>query len=101
MNIYGQIRDAVQERHAIRVTFKGRERDVCPHVIGYKNGQERVLTFQYAGYSSSGLPPDGEWRCMFISDISSVEQIDAQWQTGSGHSRPQTCVNDIDSEVDY
>lgn len=101
MGIYGEIRDAVAEKNAIRVVFKGHDRDVCPHVIGLKNGREKVLTYQFAGYSSSGLPPGGEWRCMFISDISSVSAVSAEWHTGAGHSRPQTCVDEIDLEVDF
>eukprot|EP01013_Petalomonas_cantuscygni_P016208 TRINITY_DN33174_c0_g1_i1.p1 TRINITY_DN33174_c0_g1~~TRINITY_DN33174_c0_g1_i1.p1 ORF type:complete len:102 (-),score=13.14 TRINITY_DN33174_c0_g1_i1:255-560(-) len=101
MGIYGEIRDAVAAKRAIRVVFKGHERDVCPHVIGHKNGHEKVLTYQFAGYSSSGLPPGGEWRCMFVSDISSVSVISAAWHTGVGHSRPQTCVDGVDLEVDF
>ncbi|AUC55141.1 hypothetical protein CDO87_19090 [Sagittula sp. P11] len=101
MNVYGKIREAVETKKAIRVIHKGHKRDVCPHVIGSKNGHDKVLTYQFAGYSSSGLPPGGEWRCMFISDITSVEILGADWQTGVGHSQTQTCVDQIDVEVDY
>ena len=101
MSTYDLVRRAIADKRAIRVVFKGRERDVCPHVIGYKNGSEKVLTYQFAGYSSSGLPPGGEWRCMFVSDISSVEYIGGDWHTGTGHSRPQTCVDDVDLEIAF
>lgn len=101
MTIYRQLRDAIENKQAVRVRFKGAERDVCPHVIGFKNGSEKVLTYQFAGYSSSGLPPGGEWRCMFIADIASVTVIDKAWHTGARHSRPQTCVDEVDLEVDF
>ncbi len=99
MTIYQQLREAIANKQPVRVRFKGADRDVCPHVIGHKNGGQKVLTYQFAGYSSSGLPPGGEWRCMFISDIASVAVIDGAWHTGTGHSRPQTCVDEVDLEV--
>ena len=101
MTIYADLRAAIAKRQPVRVTFKGTVRDVCPHVIGSKNGSEKVLTYQFDGFSSSGLPPGGEWRCMFIGDISSVSLINASWHSGTGHSRPQTCVDHVDLEVDF
>jgi hypothetical protein len=101
MTIYQQLRDAIANKQPVRVRFKVGDRDVCPHVIGFKNGDAKVLTYQFAGYSSSGLPPDGEWRCMVISDIASVAAINEEWQTGIGHSRRQTCVDEVDLEVNF
>lgn len=101
MTIYQQLRAAIASKKPVRVRFKGTDRDVCPHVIGFKNGSEKLLTYQFAGYSSSGLPPGGEWRCMGIGDISNVTVIEGKWHTGTGHSRPQTCVDEVDLEVDF
>ena len=75
-------------------------RVVCPHTLGTKRGLEKVLTFQFGGGSSSGLPPSGEWRCMFISDVSNIQPISSDWHTGVGHSRPQTCVDEVDIEIE-
>ena len=55
--------------------------------------------FQFAGSSSSGLPPGGEWQCMDIAAISNVSVADGPWHTGYGHSRPQTCVKSVDVEI--
>jgi hypothetical protein len=101
MSVYDKIRNAIAHKTAIRVVFKGNARDVCPHVIGHKNGSEKVLAYQFAGYSSSGLPPEGEWRCMFVKDISDASDIDGTWRTGTEHSQAQTCVDEVDLEVDY
>ena len=93
------IRQAMQNRQQVTCTYQGRHREICPHTLGYKNGQEKVLGFQFAGDSSKGLPPGGEWRCMFIEQIEQVAVQDGPWHTRDDHLRPQTCVDDIVEEV--
>ena len=98
---YDILREAVITKKQIKCLYKGHIRYVCPHTIGYKNSREKVLTFQFSGGSSSGLPPQGEWRCMFIEELSQIEILDGEWHTGANHSRPQTCVDDVDVEVKF
>lgn len=98
MSVYDTFRAAVLARSPVRCAYKGHSRDVCPHTLGWKNGREKVLTYQFAGGSSSGLPPGGEWRCMFIEDVESAQMIEGDWHTDGRHSRPQTCVDDVDVE---
>ena len=76
--------------------------EICPHVIGTgKDGSEMVLSFQFAGQSSKGLPPGGEWRYMRVDEISHVTSHAGAWYTADNHSRPQSCVKNIDVEVSY
>lgn len=98
---YDLLRQAIAERKQVRCQYQGYERYICPHVIGRKGGREQVLAFQFAGGSRSGLPPEGQWRCMPVAGISGVQLIDGDWHTGAGHSEPQTCVDEIDLEVQY
>ena len=98
---YNALREAILARQQVACTYHGYNREICPHVLGLKNGREKVLTYQFGGGSSSHLPPDGEWRCMFVDEISDVSTQKGPWHTGTGHSRPQTCVDDIDVEIDY
>ena len=98
---YQTIRDAVQRRLIVTAEYRGHPRVFCPHVIGRKKGREHVLGFQFGGSSSSGLPPGGEWRCFDIVGLSNVFTSSGIWHTGSSHSRPQSCVDDIDAEVTY
>lgn len=92
---------AVEGRKQIVCTYQGRRREICPHVVGWKEGREQALSFQFAGQSSKGLPPGGEWRCLILSQVRDVEIRDGDWHTGHGHLRPQTCVNHIFAEVTY
>ena len=97
---YLLLRQAVLERKQVLCVFKGLPRELCPHVLGTgKSDEEKVLSFQFGGKSSSGLPPGGQWRCMAVSEISDITVRDGDWHTGSSHLRPQTCVKIVDVEV--
>ena len=70
-DIYRLIWTAVRGRHAVAAVYKQRRRLLCPHRLGRnKQGQLRVLCYQYGGESESGLqrlvhPPTGaalRWR---------------------------------------
>ncbi len=96
---YDQFRQAILAQRPVAFDYKGHRRLACPHVIGTKNGLEKVLTYQYGGGSSSGLPNGREWRCLFISEVFNVEVLNGEWHTGLNHSQPQTCVDEIDVQV--
>lgn len=97
---YDQIRAAMLAFRPIAFTYQGHRREVCAHVIGMKNGHEQVLTFQFGGTSSSGLPAAGQWRCMPIGGIGDVEMLSGPWKTGvTTHQKTQTCVDQVDVEL--
>lgn len=96
---YEVFRQAILARKPVTCLYHGRPREVCPHTLGTKNGREKVLSFQYGGESSRGLPPGGEWRCMFVDEVSNAVQIEGPWHTRDDHSRPQTCVDSVDVET--
>jgi hypothetical protein len=98
---YDAIRQAILDRMQVVATYQGHVREMCPHAIGMKNGRQHVLFFQFGGSSSRGLPPGGEWRCMDVSTLFDVEIVTGDWHTSFNHSRPQTCIDFIDVEVDY
>ncbi len=95
------IREAIQNKRLIRCTYHGYAREMSPHVLGWKEGRETLLSFQFGGASSKGLPPSGEWRCMIVEGIKDIRSFDGEWRTGANHSRPQTCVDNIDTEVKF
>lgn len=99
MTIYAQIRDAMAQRRPFSCTYNGLYREVCAHTLGLKKGKEQVLVFQYAGESSKGLPPEGEWRCMPVDGIENFLALDGAWHTDDRHSQKQTCVDEVDLEV--
>jgi hypothetical protein len=74
----------------------------CPHRLGRnKDGQLRVLCYQFGGESSTGLKPPGSpdnWRCVALDQLQDVELIDGKWRTAANHSRAASCI--VDPDVD-
>jgi hypothetical protein len=86
--------------------YHHRHRLFCPHRLGRnKDGQLRVLCYQYGGESESGLKPVGSpdnWRCIALDKLRSVELLNGLWRTAPNHSPPASCIveADVDAE-DY
>jgi hypothetical protein len=95
---------AVVGKRPIGAVYNGRPRLFCPHRLGRnKEGQIRVLCYQYGGASVSGLEPPGSsanWRCVVLEKLRSVELLDDEWHTAPNHSRPQTCIADADVDAE-
>ena len=103
-DIYQLLRKAVVGKRPIHAAYDGRDRWFCPHRLGRNyQGQLRVLCYQYAGQSSSGLQPAGSpanWRCIAVEKLSRVQLLEDAWRTAPNHSRPQTCVVDVDVDAE-
>ena len=83
-DMYRLVRMAVVGRRPIRATYHGLDRWFCPHRLGRNHeGQIRVLCYQYAGKSGSGLQAAGlpaNWRCIALEKLSRVELLEGAWQ---------------------
>jgi hypothetical protein len=103
-DIYRLVRTAVISKLPIRAIYHGRDRWFCPHRLGRNHeGQIRVLCYQYGGESGSGLQAAGSaanWRCIALEKLSRVELLEGAWQTAPNHSRPQTCVAEVDVDAE-
>ena len=103
-DIYRLVRTAVVSRRRIRAIYHGRERWFCPHKLG-RNREERtrVLCYQYRGESGSGLQAAGSpsnWRCIELEKLSRVALLQDMWHTAPNHTRPQTCVAEVDVDAE-
>ena len=96
---YELFRNAMAERKQIVCVYDGCRRELCPIILGHSQSEEKALTYQFGGQSRSGLPPGGEWRCLWLSRLSNVELRDGPWHTGSSHKEPQGCVEIVDLDV--
>src|SRR4051812_27838189 len=97
---YRLFAQAMRERKQIVCTYHARPREVCPIILGHKKGQEKALTFQFAGLTSQGkLPPAGVWRCLTLSEVSDVNLRKGPWYSGDSHSQRQECVDEVDLDV--
>ena len=99
------IRRAIACRHPMAAVYEGRERLLCPYMLGRnKEGCRRLLGYQYGGESVSGLQRKdgrGDWRCFDIGKISAIRLLpDAAWQTADTHSRRPGCIARIEVQAD-
>jgi len=100
------LKQAISQRVPISAVYDGRVRLLCPHVLGQsKDGRYQALFYQFGGESSKGLQPDGSpanWRCLAVDKLFDITAVAARgWHTAPNHSRPQTCVRFIESEVSH
>lgn len=103
-SVYEIVKQAIIDKDHVIATYDGYVREMCPHVIGTKNGRAQALFYQFGGESKSGLGPIGSgrnWRCILIEGLTNVYTRSGEWFTGEGHSRPQTCVDEAEAVVDF
>jgi Arc/MetJ-type ribon-helix-helix transcriptional regulator len=96
---YRLFAEAMAQRKQIHCTYQGYPRELCPVILGHSQGQEKALTFQFAGGSKSGLPPGGEWRCLWLASVRNVRLRDGRWYSGDRHTAPQGCVEIVDLDI--
>ena len=102
--IYRLVWAAVANKRPIEAAYQGRLRLFCPHRLGRnRDGQLRVLCYQYGGDSRSGLQPAGSpenWRCIVLEKLSRVKLIEDGRRTAPNHSRPTSCVAEADIDAE-
>jgi hypothetical protein len=95
--IYTLFRDAILAEQQVICSYDGRRRELCPHIIGTnKSGEEVVLAWQFAGESSGKLP---QWRCLKLANVRNARARDGRWHEGGSHRTEQTCVSEIDLDI--
>ncbi len=99
---YELIEQAIREKLQVTATYKGYYREMCPHALGVKNGRQQALFYQFGGESSKGMVTPGStdnWRCIAIQGLANITLRAGEWYTAANHSRAQTCIDQIDIEV--
>lgn len=94
---------AVMEKRTVRANYHGHDRLLCPHLLGWKNGRARVLSYQTAGSTSAGtLPTDQHqrWRWMFVDELQDAAITQHRWRTAANYRPQGTGVEIIEVAVD-
>jgi hypothetical protein len=91
---------AMRERKQVVCMYQGKRREVCPIILGRSGDREKLLAYQFGGASSRPLTdPKSRWRCMFLDEVSNIVLREGPWRAGDNHSTSQTCVADVDYDV--
>ena len=94
---YTLFRDAILAEQQVTCVYEGRYRELCPHIIGTnRSGEEVVLAWQFAGESSGKLP---QWRCLRLANVRDARMRSGTWHEGGSHLSTQTCVSNIDLDI--
>jgi len=96
---YAMFERAMRLRKPLHCIYDGFPRELCSIILGHSQGEEKALTYQFAGKSSRGLPRGGQWRCLWLSKVSDIQLRDGPWIAGSSHTQPQGCVEVVDLDV--
>ncbi len=100
MEVYELIKKAIIEKKQVHAKYKGRSREMCPHILGTKSGKPRVLFYQFGGDSKSELSDNGGWRCIPLDGLEDVSLKEGEWHTVMGTTdQRSSCVDEIDVEV--
>lgn len=97
--IYLLFEQAMKERKQIVCVYDGYHRELCPVILGHSEGEEKALTYQFAGGAKTALPSGGQWKCLWLSGVSEVQLRDGPWHAGSRHGERQRCVEIVDLDV--
>jgi hypothetical protein len=94
------IRVAIVDRRQLSFVSAGKWREMCPHVLGTRQGVWHVYGWQFAGETNRGRLPD--WRCIELLSITSeIRMSDGEWHRGwRAKNAMQTCVDSIFAQVD-
>jgi hypothetical protein len=94
---YTLFRNAILGEQQVVCLYDGRARELCPHIIGTnKRGEEVVLAWQFGGESSGPLP---QWRCLKLAGVKNAHAREGRWHEGGSHRTTQTCVSEIDLDI--
>lgn len=95
---YQLFAEAMAARKPVVCMYDGHPRALCPIILGHSDGAEKALTFQFEGSGSQG-PVRGQWKCLFLADVTKTEMVDGPWRSGRQHSQAQNCVRVVDLDV--
>jgi hypothetical protein len=93
------LQQAIEDGHNIAATYRGHDRLMTPHTLGWKRNREQCLLYQYGGSSSSQTRfrenSPNNWRCLRVDRLSNLKIVSGDLQTCSQHTQLQTCVDDV------
>jgi hypothetical protein len=95
---YQLFAEAMAARKPVVCLYQGHPRAICPIILGHTDGSEKALTWQFEGSGSRG-PVRGQWKCLSLAEVDSAEIFEGPWRYGGEHRRSQSCVKNVDLDV--
>jgi len=90
----------MEQRQLVACTYKNLRRELCPVVLGWSDGREKLLAYQTGGASSRPLTTaDTRWRCLFVDEIAHAAVREGWPRIDVPHQSTQSCVRDVDLDI--
>jgi predicted DNA-binding transcriptional regulator YafY len=93
---------ALRQRRPVRLSYHGRQRLICPHALGWKNGRPMLLGYQTGGHTSTGALPDDprqRWRNFFVDEVDRIDTAAPAnaWETADNynHAHPFNAIDEL------
>jgi hypothetical protein len=102
MRAYNLLKYAVVSKKQVSANYNGYDRQFCPHALGWKNGQEHCLAYQFAGQSSQGpllLGSPDNWRCFAVERLCQISIHAGEWYSCATQGGSNWCLDTTDVEV--
>jgi hypothetical protein len=96
MDAYQMLAEAITAKQQVVARYPGEERVFSPHALGAKRGVSHVLVYQFAGGSRTGLPLEGEWRCLNADELRDLRLETGAWHTAPNVFSSQSCLDEIE-----
>ena len=91
------LRQAIAERKTITARYHGHVRVLSPHVIGWRNGRAKLLSYQPAFTEDAGH----QWRSMFIDELEDAAITDLPWLTAPNYTASASGIDLIELAVPH
>jgi len=91
---------AIENRVPLSCEYDGWPREICPIILGRgADGDTRLLVYQIGGETSKGPIRRPDWKCFRVAGLRAVEVATGEWRAGASHSQDQSCVAEVDYDV--
>jgi len=93
----------MEERRPVIAGYHGSARLLCPHVLGWRAGRAKALSFQIAAVSSAettGYESERGWRSMFVDEIEDATLYDGTWTTPDDYAGPANGIDVVELAVE-
>ena len=93
------LQQAITQRKTVKARYHGRDRLLCPHLMGWRNGRAKLLSYQ-ASATGTIADPYQQWRSMFVDELDNLAITDAPWLTATNYTPTSVGIDVIEIAVE-
>jgi hypothetical protein len=94
------LEQAIAQRQTIKARYHGRDRLLCPHLLGWRNGRAKLLSYQLStGADTPTDDPRQQWRAMFVDELVDPLITDDPWLSAPNYTANATGIDVIEIAV--